>query len=497
MVDDISDLHKPSVPAHDLRVAAAQHMSEEEFLLIEKKLKRKLDLRCTAMLTFIYVLNYLDRNNIAAAKVAGLEADLHLTSTQYSLALSILFVGYVLMQVPSNIFLTKLRPSLYLPACMAAWGTLSACTGAVQSAGGLTAVRFLLGLVEAAYYPGSLFLLGSWYKRSELGVRCAILYGGLQVGGAISGLISAGIESGLNGALGIPAWRWIFIIEGSITVFIALLAIFTIPDFPSNTRWLTPSERAVAEWRLIRDAGQVDEVSESWSDGFKLAFTDWRTYAFCAINQCVFVSTSTQNFLPSIVATLGFGKIDTLLLTVPPYVVCLITSVVNNWSADRMRNSSFHSMWPLVVSIVAGIISASTLDKGARYFAMILLMVGGHSANTVVAAWAQKTLLRPRIKRAAAIAFINACGNIAQIWTPYIYPDSAAPRYVMAMSINAGFALAGIIMMYGMRIALHRANRKLDERAARGSDVGENGLRDVVGLGGANAVSPGDFRYTT
>lgn len=123
----------------------------------------------------------------------------------------------------------------------------------------------------------------------------------------------------------------------------------------------------------------------------------------------------TQNFLPSIVATLGFNKIDTLLLTVPPYVVCLITSVLNNWSADRTRNSTFHSMWPLVVSIIAGIISASTLGKGARYFAMILLMVGGHSANTVVAAWAQKTLLRPRIKRAAAIAFINACGNIAQV----------------------------------------------------------------------------------
>lgn len=114
-------------------------------------------------------------------------------------------------QVPSNIFLAQLRPSVYLPVCMASWGIVSTCTGAVQSAAGLYAARFFLGFVEACFYPGCIFLLSSWYRRSELSLRCAILYGGSQVGSAFSGLIAAGITEGLDGALGLRAWRWIFV----------------------------------------------------------------------------------------------------------------------------------------------------------------------------------------------------------------------------------------------------------------------------------------------
>lgn len=120
-------------------------------------------------------------------------------------------------EVPSNVLITQLRPSIYIPVCMAAWGMISTCTGAVQSAGGLYAVRFMLGFVEACFYPGAIFLLSSWYKRSELGVRCAFLYSGSQVGSAVSGLIAAGIKSGLDGARGLRAWRWIFVSARALT----------------------------------------------------------------------------------------------------------------------------------------------------------------------------------------------------------------------------------------------------------------------------------------
>lgn len=115
------------------------------------------------------------------------------------------------IQVPSNIFLAQLRPSIYIPCCMAGWGIISTCTGAVQNAGGLYAARFMLGFVEACFYPGAIFLLSSWYRRSELGTRCAFLYSGSQIGSAFSGLIAAGITSGLDGSLGLRAWRWIFV----------------------------------------------------------------------------------------------------------------------------------------------------------------------------------------------------------------------------------------------------------------------------------------------
>lgn len=319
---------------------------------------------------------------------------------------------------------------------MAVWGMLSALVGAVHNAGGLYALRFLLGFVEAAFYresffigiipgkytwlihavaAGALFLISSWYKREEMGVRSAFLFSGSQVGSAFSGLIAAGIQQGLDGARGLESWRWIFIIEGSITVFIALCSIVILPDYPSNTRWLSPTERAVAEWRLISDAGQVDEDDGWWLYGFKQAFADWRLYIFALTLLCIQVASATSNFFPTVVETLGFNQVDTLLLTVPPYIVSVILMVANNWSADRLGNSSFHVIWPLALAIVGYVTAAASINTGARYFAMIVMVAGGHGANPVLVSWTQKVMIRPRIKRASAVAFVNAFGNLAQV----------------------------------------------------------------------------------
>ena len=195
-----------------------------------------------------------------------------------------------------------------------------------------------------------------------------------------------------------------------------MFASFILPDFPSNTKWITKEERAVAEHRLYQDAaGNVDEDSISWLIGFKQAFTDWRLYAFAVMFHCVLVTTSTQNFFPTVVDTLGFGRVNTLLLTVPPYAVGVVITIINNYFADRLRNSSFNVMWPLAVSIVGFAVGAGTLNVGARYFAMVLMIGGGHGANAVAIAWVSKTMLRPRMKRAAAVAFVNAFGNTAQV----------------------------------------------------------------------------------
>ena len=228
-------------------------------------------------------MNYLDRNNIAAARLAGLQdppskGGLSLTSTQYLTALSILFVGYLLMQVPSNLFLNKIgKPAIYLPTVMIIWGIISAATAGAQSYGGLIAIRFFLGFVEAAYFPGCLFFLSSWYTRKELGFRTALLYSGSLLSGAFSGLISAGITNGLDGAKGLRAWRWLFIIEGIITIFIAFCAYFVLPNFPRTTSWLTEEERQLAVWRLDEDIGEddwVDSSQQTFAHGFKLAVLD-------------------------------------------------------------------------------------------------------------------------------------------------------------------------------------------------------------------------------
>ena len=279
-----------SEPARRRREAPplVRDLAPQERARLEKVLVKKIDLRLLPMLILMYLMNYLDRNNIAAARLAGLEEELELTGTQYLTCVSILFVGYILMQVPSNLFMNKIgKPSLYLPACMVVWGVISAATAAAETFGGLLAIRFFLGFVEAAYFPGCLFFLSSWYTRKELGFRTAILYSGSLMSGAFSGLITAGITGGMDGKRGLRAWRWLFIIEGIITIVIAFIAVFILPDFPRTTTWLTEHERQLAIWRLDEDIGEDDwtgSQNQTFWHGMKLAFQDVKMWNLVCIS---------------------------------------------------------------------------------------------------------------------------------------------------------------------------------------------------------------------
>lgn len=131
--------------------------------------------------------------------------------SQYATCLSILYVGYILMQVPSNIFINRIqRPSLYISVVMLIWGLISTLSGVATNFAGLVVIRFFLGFVEAAFLPGALMILSKWYTRRELTTRNAILFCGNLISNAFSSLIAAGVLSDMQGVLGHAAWRWLF-----------------------------------------------------------------------------------------------------------------------------------------------------------------------------------------------------------------------------------------------------------------------------------------------
>ncbi|MCJ1352885.1 MAG: hypothetical protein MMC33_002869 [Icmadophila ericetorum] len=421
-------------------------LTHEDRQRLERALVRKIDRRLLPMIVLMYILNYLDRNNIASARLAGLQTELNLSSVQYNTCVSILFVGYLLMQIPSNLFLNKIgKPALYLPTVMIVWGVISACTAAAQSFGGLIAIRFMLGFVEAAYFPGCLFFLSSWYTRKELGFRTAILYSGSLLSGAFSGLIAAGIVNGLDYKRGLRAWRWLFIIEGSVTIVIAFAAYFILPNFPRTTTWLTEDERQLAVWRLDEDIGEDDWVGskqQTFFHGLKLAITDIKMWILMVMLFCIVASGSVTNFFPTVVATLGYSNIVSLLLTAPPYVLCVITAFLNAWHADKTGERYFHVTLPLYVCVAAFILGAATTSTAPRYVAMMLMVPGVYTGYVVVLAWISNTLPRPPAKRAAALAAINAVSNTSSIYASYMYPSSAGPRYEYSILLlgldNAG-----------------------------------------------------------
>ncbi|KJZ73171.1 hypothetical protein HIM_07368 [Hirsutella minnesotensis 3608] len=445
-----------------------RNMSAQERVDLEKSLLKKIDLRLLPMIMVMYILNYIDRANIAAARFAGIEQDLNLDEggTQFETAVSVLYVGYILMQIPSNLMLNKIgKPGKYLPICMAIWGTISAATAGSHSFGSLLVGRFFLGFVEAAYFPGCLYYLSCWYTRKELSLRTAYFFVGALLAGAFSGLISAGITNGMDGARGLRAWRWLFLIEGVVTIAVAAAAFFVLPDFPRTTTWLDDREVAMAGWRLQEDIGQDDwdsgEKQKFWH-GLTLAIRDEKVWILLVLIFGNMSAGSVANFFPTVVSTLRYGRVETLLLTVPPYVLAVIVSLVNAWHADRTGERCLHITLPLSVAIASYLVAAVATHPAARYASMMLMLPGLYSGLTTALAWVSNTLPRPPAKRAAALALINAAGSSSSIYTPFLYPQSAAPRFVKAFVHNSAMASMAIIAAVTLRIMLVRLNKKLE-----------------------------------
>ncbi|KAH6857384.1 pantothenate transporter liz1 [Alternaria rosae] len=466
-------------------------MSAQERIEAEKKMRRKIDTRLLPMIILMYIMNYLDRNNIAAVRLAGLQDELELTSVQYQTTVSILFVGYILMQIPSNLFLNKTgKPAIYLPTCMIIWGIISGATAACQNFAGLVVCRFFLGFIEAAYFPGCLFYLSAWYTRKELGLRTAVLYSGSLISGAFGGLITAGITSNMDGTQGLRAWRWVFIIEGIITVAVAFAAFWILPNFPRTTSWLTEEERQLAVYRLQEDVGEDDWVSaesQTFFHGLKLALLDIKTWVLTIMLLANVSSASVTNFFPTVVKTLGYPNIETLLLTAPPYVLAVITTYLNAWHADRTGERFFHIVLPLCVGVAAFILAAATTATAPRYVAMMLMVPGVYTGYVVALAWISNSLPRPPAKRAAALAFINAISNTSSIYASYMYPQpkSGPADLTVPLSVDCATAALAIIMASIMRIILGRLNKKL----ARGEHV-EGAINAVPG-----AAAERGFRF--
>ncbi|KAH7915561.1 major facilitator superfamily domain-containing protein [Hygrophoropsis aurantiaca] len=435
--------------------------------LLERKFIAKLDLRMS-ILVIIYILNYIDRNNASAARLRGLQTDLNLQGQEFATLLSILYVGYVIMQVPSNMFMNYVgRPSIYLPACMIVWGVISILTGDFV---GALLTRFFLGFVEAAFFPGSLFLISKWYKRNEVGFRTALLYCGNIISNAFGALIASGILNDMQGKLGDAAWRWLFYIEGSLTVVVAICAIFILPDFPHNTRWLSDQERRLAIKRMEEDAATSDPDEAGQASGLWLALTDWRVWWFAFAMCSQIVAVSFNMFFPTLSATMGFNPTVTLLLCAPPFIFTAIFAFFYSRVSDSTGQRFNYIAGSEVVGIVGFIIAMSTMNTAARYVSLFL-MAQSYGGLIVFYAWMSNSFYWPASKRAVSIAFINAFSQLGNIAGSYIWPSNWGPSYRYSYGICIATSGLSILMCWIFKEHLASLNRRLDrEEDAHGAN---------------------------
>ncbi|VUC32469.1 unnamed protein product [Clonostachys rosea] len=445
-------------------------LSDEDRVKLGKKATIKMDIVIMPVLVIMYILNYLDRQNIASAKLANIEQDLNMSPVQYQTAVSILFCSYILFQVPSNMIASRIKwPGVYICLSMALWGAISAVMASIHNFTGLIIARIFLGAVEAVFFPGAIYFLSLFYSRKQFALRMAILYSGSQLGNAFGGLFAIGILK-LDGVHGISGWRWLFLVEGVMTVGLAIIFALILPNSKNKILGVSKLELQWIQWNFNQDSGQSDESNEMTAmQGLQAAVRDPKTWLFIGILYCTYIVGAVSNFFPSVVGGLGYDRNMTYLLTAPPFLLCVITMLINGFHSDRTSERFYHITVALCVTLVANIIAVSTLNIAARYVAMMLLPGSFYASTIVTLSWITGSLSQPTAKRASAIAFINAICNTPNIWCSYLY--SGGPRYVTAFAVNAAATGLAIAFAIAARIHLKRLNNKLE----RGEDAGRHG----------------------
>ncbi|KAF2433664.1 MFS general substrate transporter [Tothia fuscella] len=385
----------------------------------EKKLLRKTDLHVIPILSFLFLLAFLDRTNIGNARIQGLEKDLKMKGNDYNIALFIFFVPYILFEVPSNIIIKRVAPSTWLSSIMILWGIATMGQGLVQNFRGLVAMRFLVGLFEAGFFPGCVYLISMYYKRYELQKRFTFFFSASILAGAIGGLLAYGIAN-MDGVSGYKAWRWIFIIEGLMTVVVGIISKFFIVDWPETAKFLTDEERVLLLARLASDQGEAT-MNRLDRRAVKRVFSDWKVY--CSVVMYIGVVNSgyaTSFFIPTILTELGYKAEKAQVRSIPIFIVATICALVTAFITDRLRHRySFTIIGISVATVGYGLLlgqKAAHFSVGIKYFATFLIVSGTYITQPVTIAWISNCMsghYKRSISSAMQIGFGNTGGLIA------------------------------------------------------------------------------------
>ncbi|CAF4857218.1 unnamed protein product [Rotaria sp. Silwood1] len=458
----------------------------------EKILKRKLDFHLLPLLSITYLLSYLDRSNIANAKLGGLAEDTHLTSEQYQWSLSIFFFGYVFFEVPSNIILRRWRPSRWIGLIMLAWGTVAVSLAAVKNFAGLLVCRFLLGTFEAGLFPGLIYFMSLWYPRKEQAIRLGFFWSFSALAGAFGGLLAFGIGHIKSSTL--SAWQLIFIIEGIPTIVVAICCFFFLPDSPERARFLSNKEREIEICRISQDAGASINHSFSWSQVWSV-FTDWKTYIYSIIYITGTIPLQAVTlFLPSIIK--GMGKwtiVQTQLMTIPPYICAFIAIIIVSRSSDYFVERSFHLVLINLFSM-CGLLLLMFIEQqrvNILYMSIIFLTAGTYANVSVKVAWFNNNFAS-LTRRAVASAVIVSFGTIGGAISGQIYQDKQKPRYFLGNTIAFGCVALQTILIIILRFIFIYINRR---RQILNDDQKQ---QQIKRYGGSELIGDRhpEFRYT-
>jgi MFS family permease len=302
--------------------------------------------------------------------------------------------------------------------------------------------RFLVGVTEGPFLPAVSLMTSSWYTKHESPLRMGIWHAGNIISNVISGLLAAGILTTMDNIAGLHAWQWFFFIEGAVSILVALSGFWFLPNWPNDTGtyFFTAEESAMAQYRVDVSAGGISEDDEgSYWGGIAQAVRDPFTWMFAAIHFFLIIAQSFKDFLPSIMDTFGFSKINTYLIQAPPYIFAYFFTLALSWSSGRRLEHCWHIIGAILISLVGAVIMISTLNVGARYFSIFLLCSGPFVGLNIQISWETTVVPRPRTKRAALIAIANCVSSVSLAFS--------VPLLHQILTISAGLPLVHPILL--------------------------------------------------
>ncbi|KAL2871650.1 major facilitator superfamily domain-containing protein [Aspergillus lucknowensis] len=437
----------------------------------ERKLLTKIDIHLLPCLCFMYMITFLDRVNIGNAAVLGMRDDLGLKSgMKYNAALMIFFIPYILFEIPSNILLKKLSPHVWLTFCTFGFGLVLTFQGLVQSWSTLMATRFFLGMFEAGMLPGCVYLLGMWYKRSEGQKRYSFFASSVILAGAFGGLLASAIGK-MDGMRGYRGWRWVFIVEGCATCFMAIVNFFVIPDFPEDCKWINEREFAFLRGKLAAETGRLTDTAKlGWREILGV-FRDWKILVggFMFFGQAVAVY-GYAFFAPTIIHAYGYGEIKTQLYSIPPWAAAYGCSLACACLSDYFRHRYLFTLIPMLVGIAGfGILLSvrDTAHHNLQYAALHLLTSGCFSAGPIFLCWFGMNLGGHR-RRMVGTAWQIGFGNVGGIVATYSFLEKDAPLYRNGYIIGLSFSCFSAAMATLYLFGVWRENKMRERIRAQG-----------------------------
>ncbi|KIO04117.1 hypothetical protein M404DRAFT_144063 [Pisolithus tinctorius Marx 270] len=429
-------------------------LSGQDPAILERVVWRKLDRWVLPMCTAFHLISFFDRSNIGNARVAGMQTALKISNYQYTVALTVTYVPFILMELPSNLILKYVGPNLMLPTMVTLWGIVATMQGLVTSYTGLLLCRFFLGLTEGALFPGLVLYLSTFYPRERLQIRITTFYASASLSGAFSGLLATAITQ-MNGVGGKPGWAWIFILEGLFTFIFGIFSFLVLPRSPETAYFLSSEERSYIVSKLKSSRAISDDDREdhfSWIEVLRAIHSPQVLMLCVAVFFNGTLLYGLAFFEPTIVAGLGYTGNQAQLMSVPPFAVAFSASIISAFISDQYGCRGLTVIFFAIWSIIGFSMFYATTSHHIQYASLFFSVTGPYTSAPAAFTWAANNST-PHIRRASSIAFVTAAGNLGGILATWLLGSlSPAPEYTAAtitfISISIGLVVVSSLNLF-------------------------------------------------